>query len=184
MSPRTSASHPVNNWFCFPNLPSPPGTRGWDETNQEMLIKENPSPWSFLLQAEGYKVILSNVVIFSLFPALVQCIPISHRDSSTGRISLRGGGGGGVKSKSLLPTSQESDSLRVRTAEFGRALENLFPILLLPLSWSHTNTYIHVCVCVCVHTQTDTLTLEAPRIQWLPKKDSANESAIPGRWCH
>lgn len=181
MSPRASASHPVSDGLCFPNLPALPGTRGREETNQGMLIKENPSPWSFLLQAEGYKVILSNVVIFSLFPALVQCIPISHRDLSTGRISFRGGGGGGVKSKSLLPISQESDSLRVGTAEFGRALENLFPILLLPLSWSHTNTYLHVCVCAHTHSYSHTQGTMGPTA---PKKDSANESAIPGRWCH
>lgn len=182
MSPRTSASHLVNNWFCFPNLPSPPGTRGRDETNQEMLIKENPSPWSFLLQAEGYKVILSNVVIFSLFPALVQWIPISHRDSSTGRISLRGGGGGG---RIQIFTPHQS---RIRLLKGGdhKIWQSPGESVSHPpsLSLLVTHKCIHTHVCVFTHKLILSHSRHRGSNRQLPKKDSANQSALPGRWCH
>lgn len=152
MSPPTLAPHPTNNGLHFPNIPLPPGSRGRDETNQKMLIKENLSQQSFLPRAEAYKVFLSNVWIFSLFPAVAQCIPIGNRDSSAGWDFFRGGARGRIQIFTPHPS-------RIRLLKGGdlqnlvQPLENPFPILLSP-SLVVTRKHIHTHTCVLTHKLT------------------------------
>lgn len=65
-----------------------PGMRVRDTTNQKRLIKEKSFPMvSFLLQPEGYKVFLSNV-IFSLFSCSDSMHSHQIRDSPTQQVFL------------------------------------------------------------------------------------------------